>query len=81
MPDFAERLVSLRQSKNVLQRNIVEDTGIALRSLKYYEKGTNKPTSDVIVKLCHFFNISSDYLLGLSDEKRPLRSEEPAANQ
>ena len=33
----------------------------------YHVSGETKPTSDAI-KLCQFFNVSSDYLLGLSDK-------------
>ncbi len=33
-----------------------------------YEYGTRKPTSDIIIKLCNYFNVSADYLLGLSDD-------------
>lgn len=32
-----------------------------------YESGVTKPSADVLVLICRTFNISADYLLGLSD--------------
>lgn len=38
-------------------------------SISAYEKGSKYPSIEVIIKLCNYFSVSSDYLLGLSDTK------------
>jgi len=68
MDNLSERLLALRLQNKVLIKDIIESTGISLRSYQYYERNERKPTSDVIIKLCTYFNVSADYLLGLSDD-------------
>ena len=72
MPNLNGRLKSLRLERKILQKDIASDCGIALRSFKYYESGERKPDSDIIIKLCRYFNVSADYLLGLSDTAESL---------
>lgn len=72
MASFDERLKCLRTEHNMLQKDISENCDIGLRTIKGYESGKVKPTSTVLIKLCRYFNVSADYLLGLSDEPRPL---------
>ena len=67
MPALSERLIELKAQRSLLQKNIAKDTGLALRTYQYYETGERKPDSDTIVNLCRYFNVSADYLLGLSD--------------
>jgi transcriptional regulator with XRE-family HTH domain len=44
-------------------------TKIAARALRYYETDDRNPGSDAVIKLCRYFNISADWLLGLSDDR------------
>ena len=78
---FHERLKLIRANSGLSQKDISAKCEIGLRTLKYYESGRVNPTSDVIIKLCNYFNISADYLLGLTDEPRPLREEDTSNNQ
>ena len=68
MSDIGERIKTLRMERKILQKDIVKECDIALRSLIYYEKSERKPDSETIIKLCRYFNVSADYLLGLSDD-------------
>ena len=68
MPDLSERLIQLKTEKNLLQKNIAKDNSIALRTYQSYEKGESEPTTSTLIKLCNYFNVSADYLLGLSDD-------------
>ena len=67
MPNLSERLREIRAKHNVTQAKLSDESGIALRSLRYYESGERVPDGNVIIKLANYFNVSSDYLLGLSN--------------
>ena len=66
---LGERLKSLRTERNVSQKALAQICGIGDRSIKYYEAGERVPDARVIVKLCEYFDVSSDYLLGRSDSR------------
>lgn len=68
MSKFAERLKELRQEQNLSQRDLAKATKIAQGSISGYESGTNRPSDEVIITFCKFFKVSSDFMLGLSDE-------------
>lgn len=68
MPTFSDRLQQLKSDRNLLQKNIASAVNISLRTYQRYESGERKPDSEVITKLADYFNVSTDYLLGLSDE-------------
>jgi len=72
--DFNEKLRSARKELGVTQKQAALALGTGERNYQHYEAGTQKPSFDVIIKICQFLNISSDYLLGLDSEPRPLRS-------
>ena len=65
---FGERLKELRQEKNIGQNQLASDLGISNASISYYETGKQEPTASTIIKLANYFNVSSDYLLGIKDE-------------
>ena len=68
MPTFGERLKELRTSNSVMQKDLANEMSISTRALKYYEDNEREPNLKAIKFLCNYFNVSSDYLLGLSDE-------------
>jgi len=70
MPELSERLISLRKAEKMPQKEVADAIGIALRSLRYYESGERKPTSDIVISLANFFQVSADYLLGISSIPR-----------
>lgn len=75
MPKFTERIQLLKVERNMLQKDIVQAAGISVRTYQRYESSEYLPDSDVITKLAAYFNVSTDYLLGLSDNpKKILRS-------
>ena len=67
MVDLSNRLVQLKTERNLLQKDIAKGSGIPLRTYSYYEKGKIYPPSNTLVKLADYFNVSTDYLLGRSD--------------
>ena len=68
MFSFSDRLKELRKQKKLSQKALGELIGLSERGIQNYELGTNSPTSDIIIKLANYFNVSTDYLLGRSDD-------------
>lgn len=68
MPNLSDRLKELKQSKNLLQKDIAQDNGLSLRAYQYYERGQSDPTSAVLIKLADYFDVSIDYLVGRSND-------------
>lgn len=71
MKKFNERLKELREEHNLTQTKLANELLIDQRSLSFYEIGKYEPNIDTIKRMAIFFNVSSDYLLGLTDEKTP----------
>ncbi len=67
LSEFGERLKSLRSEFNVGQNQLAKDLDISNASVSYWETGKQIPSAEVIFKLSKYFNVSSDYLLGLDD--------------
>lgn len=68
MPTIADRLVSLQQERNINKKDIAEAAGLSIMGYYRYEKGQREPSASTIIKLCDFFNVSADYLLGRTDK-------------
>lgn len=66
MTTFAERLVNLREKAGKKRQEVADNLGISRASLEYYEKDKRKPDIDVLLKLADYYNVSTDYLLGLT---------------
>ena len=66
---FSKRLSELREfsSPRLRQEDVGNATGMSQRKISRLEKGDVQPTPDEIVRLCRFYNVSADYLLGLTD--------------
>lgn len=64
---ISKRLTELKTSKNLMQKEIAEGSGVPLRTYQRYENGEREPSASIIVALAKFFGVSTDYLLGLSD--------------
>lgn len=61
------RIRELRKQKGVSVEKLAEVLDISIPYLYDIEKGRRRLHEDLIEKLCSFFNVSSDYLLGRSD--------------
>jgi transcriptional regulator with XRE-family HTH domain len=62
------RLKELREEKGLSQFTVATDLGFAQTSISAWERGINEPNLDCLKIICKYFNVSSDYLLGLSDD-------------
>ena len=66
---FGETLSRLRRSKNLSQRALAKELLISQALLCQYENGTREPGLPFLGRVCDFFGVSADYLLGRSAHK------------
>jgi transcriptional regulator with XRE-family HTH domain len=69
---FKERLVYLREEKNLKQKEFAEAIKIHNRNINRYELGLREPDFDTLIKIADFFNVSTDYLLGRTENRKRL---------
>lgn len=65
--EFSQRLKELRLSKNLSQMQLSVLTGLSQSAIAKWELNKTEPTASALITLSHFFNESTDYLLGLID--------------
>lgn len=74
---FGSRLKELRTDKKASQKQVATDIGISITTISQYESDSRFPNEEMLKRLCKYYQISSDYLLGLTDTKHaPLSKEE-----
>jgi transcriptional regulator with XRE-family HTH domain len=66
---FSERLTTLRKERNLTQQTLGDKIKLTKAQVYRYEKGTSKPTLDVIKKLAIVLNVSTDQLIFGEDER------------
>lgn len=67
---FSNRLKTLRQERDLKQSDIAKYLGVSAQSYSSYENG-REPNYEMLKKLCSLFNVSADWLLGLSEYRQP----------
>ena len=68
-----ERIRNLRIDHDLTQKQIAEYLGVSQNTYSQYEIGTLNYPIDVLIALAKFYKTSVDYLLGLTDEKKPYK--------
>ena len=66
---IGERIKILRTERNLTQAALAHALGIAKTTLAAYEQDKNEPSNETFIKIANYFNVSADYLLGLTDVK------------
>ena len=64
---FGSRLKELRQDRKLSQKQFAKEIGYSQSQVSQWETNINEPTSSAITKIANYFNVSTDYLLGLED--------------
>ena len=62
-----QKIKMLREKKGITQSELAHQLGITRSGVNAWEMGISTPSTHYIILLAKFFNVSSDYLLGLSD--------------
>ena len=65
---FSERLVELRKSRGLTQKQLAADLRLSELAIQHYEAQRRKPAFDVLLSVADYFDVSLDYLVGRSDD-------------
>lgn len=68
---FGKRLAFLRKQKGLTQYELAEELDFSRGQISNYEQGSREPDFETLQKIAHFFHVSTDYLLGLTDIPTP----------
>lgn len=69
MVELSEKLKELRLEKQWTQGYVASRIGVTASIISAYETGIRQPSYKVLIRLVHLYNVSSDYLLGISGKK------------
>lgn len=69
MVEFARRLCLCLDKRNLNEADLCRDLKLGKASVNAYVKAEQIPNADKIIKMANYFNVSTDYLLGLSNFK------------
>ena len=72
---FSYRLTVLLDENNMTQTQLAEKIGTSNVTICRYLTGERTPRIDVLTKIAYVFNVSLDYLLGLSEDKKVKNSD------
>ena len=67
---FGERLKKLRIKNNENQSELAEEIGVVTSMVSTWEKGINYPKVEKLIDIAEYYKVSTDYLLGLTDETK-----------
>lgn len=65
------RLKDLREDRDLLQKDIAQILNMSQTGYSKYKVGTNDIPTDILKKLASYYDTSIDYLLCLTDERKP----------
>ncbi|MBQ3084484.1 MAG: helix-turn-helix transcriptional regulator [Clostridia bacterium] len=71
--NMVERLTALREDRDIKQSEIAAVLGCKQSAISKYERGRTRYSTEDVAKLCKFYNVSADYVLGLIDTPKPLK--------
>lgn len=69
------RIKQLRQKRGVIQEILAAELGITQQMLSKCERDVTLIKVDILKKIAAYFNVTTDYLLGVSDVKRDIKGQ------
>lgn len=70
---MSQRLKNLREHNNLSQKDIADILNIKHQQYQRYEKEINQISLKYLIKLAEYYNTSTDYILGITNEKEPYK--------
>lgn len=64
------RLKDLREDRDLPQKHLAAELHISQNTYSQYETGTRQLPIDILIKLSRFYDVSTDYILGLTNDPR-----------
>ncbi len=70
---ICERIRALRVDRDIKQIVIADYLGIKQNTYAQYESGERGISPEMIVKLAQYYRVTTDYIMGLDDDRRKIR--------
>ena len=67
---FAMNLSKLRREKGLSQRQAAAELGVSQALLSHYENDSREPRLEFVIKICDYYSVTTDYMLGRTRERR-----------
>ncbi len=64
---YGLRIRELRKEKKLTQKQLANVLEVDFRTVSFWENETYEPSIKQIIKLCAFFEVSADYIIGIKD--------------
>lgn len=71
MQNFGKRIKELRKSAGMTQQQLAERIWVSKAAISNYELYERSPSPEILIKLARVFHVSTDYLLGIEEDKAP----------
>lgn len=66
---YYKRIKDLREDNDKTQTEVASYLGMKQPQYYRYETGLRDIPSDILIKLAKYYNVTTDYILGISDKK------------
>ena len=73
MADYRERMRNLREDSDRTQAELGKLLNKSQQGYNHIEAGRAELKIEDLIKLCKYYGVSADYLIGLTDHKRPYK--------
>lgn len=73
MTDYRSRLRNVREDRDLTQAEVGKILNKSQQGYNHIEAGRAELKIDDLIKLCQFYNLSADYLVGLTDHPRKIK--------
>ncbi len=64
---LGEMIAEVRKDHGDTQIKLAQKLNVSVQTVQAWEQGRSSPDHETLVKICKLYNVSSDYLLGLSN--------------
>ena len=68
--DYRTRLRNIREDRDLTQAEVGKVINKSQQGYNHIEAGRAELKIEDLVKLCHFYNVSADYIIGIVDEPK-----------
>jgi transcriptional regulator with XRE-family HTH domain len=69
--EVAERIFVLMEERGISAAQLTRDVPLTSGVTSQWKKGLQKPSADAVIKIAQYFNVTTDYIYGLSDDPTP----------
>ena len=70
MINLGEKIKNLREERDLKQKDLAEILNISVSNISKYESSDMVPSLEVFKKIAEYFDVSADYLIGLTARKK-----------